>query len=186
MSALATLDRWRQLRYAAPAAALLGSWALAACSQFEIPMWPVPMTLQTYAVLVIGAAFGARLAGAAVGLYLLQGALGLPFFAGGAGGVAHLAGPTGGYLIGFLFGALAIGALADRGWNKSFPGLLAAMTIGHALVFALGLLQLQLFLGWPMALSTGLAPFIAGSVVKTLAAAATVWAGAHFIGRRQA
>jgi biotin transport system substrate-specific component len=162
---------------------LLGSWALAAASQFEAPMWPVPMTLQTYAVVVIGAAFGWRLAGATVALYLLQGAAGLPFFAGGVGGFAHVFGPTGGYLIGFLLAAMAVGALTDRGWNKSLLGLLAAMSIGHAVVFALGLLQLQLFVGWPMAMSSGLTPFLLGSVVKIVAGALTVWTGARFIGR---
>jgi biotin transport system substrate-specific component len=183
MSNTTSIAHWRQMRAAAPIAALLGSWALAASSQFEAPMWPVPMTLQTYAVVVIGAAFGWRLAGATVALYLLQGAAGLPFFAGGAGGYAYLSGPTGGYLIGFLFAAMAVGALADRGWNKTLLGLLAAMSVGHAVVFALGLLQLQLFVGWPMAIATGLTPFILGSVVKIVAGALTVWAGARFIGR---
>lgn len=183
MTDTSALSRWRTMPYAAPFAALLGSLALAAASQFEAPMWPVPMTLQTYAVLVIGAAFGARLAGATVALYLLEGAVGLPMFAGGAGGFVHLIGPTGGYLVGFVFGAVAIGALADRGWNKSLLGLLAAMTIGHVIIFALGLLQLQLFVGWPMAVSTGLTPFVLGSVVKTVAAALTVWLGMRSVGR---
>lgn len=186
MSETTTFSRWRHMRYAAPIAVLLGSWALAAASWFEAPMWPVPMTLQTFAVLVIGATFGARLAAATVALYLLEGAMGLPMFAGGVGGFVHLLGPTGGYLIGFLFGAVAIGALADRGWNTSFLGLLAAMTIGHVIVFALGLLQLQMFVGWPMAVSTGLTPFIAGSLIKTIAAAVTVWLGVRYLGRPQA
>ena len=143
-------------------------------------MWPVPMTLQTYAVLVIGALLGARLAATTVALYLIEGAAGLPFFAGG-GGFAHLIGPTGGYLAGFLIAGALIGAMVERGWAKSFVGLLGAMTIGHVLVFALGVLQLQAFVGWSGAWTSGVAPFILGSIVKTLAAAATVRAAAPFL-----
>ena len=165
--------------YVASIAALAGSWALAAASWVEVPMWPVPMTLQTLAVLVIGALYGARLGAATVALYLVQGAAGLPMFAGGAGGVAHLMGPTGGYLAGFVFAAAAVGALCERGWDKSVLGLLGAMSLGHVLVFVLGLAQLQLFVGWPMAISTGLEPFVLGSVVKTIAAAGLVWGGAR-------
>ncbi|HVU42198.1 MAG TPA: biotin transporter BioY, partial [Xanthobacteraceae bacterium] len=90
---------------------LVGSWLLAASSWIEAPMWPVPMTAQTYAVLLIGAVCGFRLAAATVAAYLVEGAIGLPMFAGGAGGPQHLIGPTGGYLIGFLVGAAAIGWL---------------------------------------------------------------------------
>ena len=153
---------------------LVGSWLLAASSWIEAPMWPVPMTAQTYAVLLIGAVCGFRLAAATVGAYLLEGVAGLPMFAGGAGGPQHLVGPTGGYLLGFLIGAAAIGWLVERGWNRSFASLLGAMTIGHALIFVLGVGYLAVFTGIGGALSAGLYPFILGSIVKTFAAAATV------------
>ena len=153
---------------------LIGSLLLAASSWIEAPMWPVPMTAQTYAVLIIGAVCGFRLAAATVGVYLIEGAVGLPMFAGGAGGPMHLIGPTGGYLFGFLIGAAAIGWLMERGWNRSFAGLLGALTIGHALIFAAGVSYLAAFTGIAGSLSTGLYPFILGSIVKTLAAAATV------------
>jgi biotin transport system substrate-specific component len=153
---------------------LIGSWLLAASSWIEAPMWPVPMTAQTYAVLLIGAVCGFRLAAATVAAYLFEGAIGLPMFAGGAGGPQHLIGPTGGYLIGFLVGAAAIGWLIEHGWNRSFGRLLGAMTIGHVLIFVIGVGYLAAFTGVSGALTAGLYPFILGSIVKTFAAAATV------------
>ncbi len=162
---------------------LAGSWLLAASSWLEAPMWPVPMTAQTYAVLLIGGACGARLAAATVAAYLVQGALGLPVFAGGAGGAQHLIGPTGGFLIGFLIAATLIGFLVERGWGKSFLGLLAAMALGHAAIFALGVAHLSIYAGVEGALAGGLYPFILGSVVKTLAAAATLKAAEGVIRR---
>lgn len=159
---------------AAGAAALIGSWLLAASAWIEAPMWPVPMTAQTYAVLLIGAACGFRLGAATVAAYLLQGALGLPVFAGGAAGAAHLAGPTGGFLAGFLLAAALIGRLVEFGWGRSFLGLLGAMALGHALIFACGIAQLSIFVGLEAAIAGGLSPFVVGSIVKTFAAAATL------------
>jgi biotin transport system substrate-specific component len=153
---------------------LIGSWLLATSSWIEAPMWPVPMTAQTYAVLLIGAICGFRLAAATVTTYLLEGALDLPMFAGGAAGARHLIEPTGGYLFGFLIGAAAIGWLVEHGWGRSFVRLLAAMTIGHTLIFAAGVAYLAVFTGAAGALSAGLYPFVLGSIVKTVAAAATV------------
>lgn len=161
-----------------------GSWLLAASSWIEAPMWPVPMTAQTYAVLIIGAACGARLAAATVGAYLVQGALGLPMFAGGAGGVHHLFGPTGGYLIGFLLAATFVGWLADRGWTRDLLSLIGAMSIGHALIFVAGVSCLALFVGADEAIGGGLTPFVLGSVVKIMAAAATIRAGTLFFQQR--
>jgi biotin transport system substrate-specific component len=154
-----------------------GSWLLAASSWIEAPMWPVPMTAQTYAVLLIGAVCGARLAALTVAAYLVQGALGLPMFAGGAAGVLHLIGPTGGYLAGFLFAAALIGWLIEHGWGRSLSGLLAAMALGHCLIFLSGVSWLALFVGGEHAIASGLTPFLLGAVVKTVAAAATVRAG---------
>src|SRR5690349_15200312 len=101
--------------------ALAGSLLLTASAKAQVPMWPVPMTMQSFVVLVIGMAYGARLAGATVALYLLEGALGLPVFAGTPEkgiGLAYMAGPTGGYLAGFAVAAVAMGWLAERGWDR--------------------------------------------------------------------
>lgn len=159
---------------AAAGVVLAGSWLLAASAWIEAPMWPVPMTAQTYAVLLIGGACGLRLGAATVGVYLLQGALGLPVFAGGAGGIAHLVGPTGGFLVGFLAAAALIGWLVERGWGRSFFALFAAMGIGHALIFAFGVTHLSIYAGVEGAIAGGFVPFIAGAIVKTFAAAATL------------
>lgn len=167
--------------YAGAIAVLAGSAALAASAWVEAPIWPVPITLQTYAVCVIGALFGARLAAATVGAYLIEGALGLPVFAGGAGGFAQLLGPTGGYLAGFLFAAAIAGALMARGWSKSLIGLIAIMLVAHIVIFAFGVLQLQFFVGWGEAWTGGVAPFLIGTIIKTVAAAATVRAAAPIL-----
>jgi len=177
----ALAHRWLTAPYAAAAAVVVGSLVLAASSWVEAPMWPVPITLQTYAVCIIGALFGARLGAACVGAYLIEGALGLPVFAGGAGGFAHLLGPTGGYLVGFLFAAAAAGALVERGWGKTFVALIAVMALAHIVIFAFGVAQLQLFVGWGPAWTGGVAPFLIGTIIKTLAAAATVRAAAPLL-----
>lgn len=169
--------RWSGHWLAAPIAVLVGSLVLTASSYVEAPIWPVPITLQTYAVCIIGALCGARLAAVTVTAYLIEGAIGLPVFAGGGAGFAHLIGPTGGYLIGFLFAAPLAGALVDRG-AKSFVALLGVMVFAHALILTLGALRLQLFVGWAQAWTSGVAPFLIGTAIKSLAAAATVRATA--------
>ena len=92
-----------------------GSLLIAAAAHVKVPFWPVPMTLQTLAIFAIAAAYGRNLAVATLLAYLAQGAVGMPVFTGGAG-LAYMAGPTGGYLAGFLVAAAMIGAAADRGW----------------------------------------------------------------------
>jgi biotin transport system substrate-specific component len=154
--------------------AVLGSLLLAISAKVQVPMWPVPMTMQSFVVTVIGMAFGARLAGATVGLYLLQGAVGLPVFASGAG-LLYMAGPTGGYLAGFLAAAIVCGTLAERGWDRSVAGTLAAMTIGTVIIMLPGYLWLGHVIGWDKdVFALGVGPFIAGSVVKILLGAATL------------
>src|SRR4051794_6282406 len=108
---------------------VVGSLLLTASAKAQVPMWPVPMTMQSFAVLVIGMAYGPRLAFATVGLYLLEGAAGLSVFAGTPErgiGLSYMAGPTGGYLIGFLVSAVAMGWLAERGWDRSILWAAAA------------------------------------------------------------
>jgi biotin transport system substrate-specific component len=154
--------------------AVIGTLALVVSSKVEVPFQPVPMTLQTLAVMILGAAYGARLAGATIALYLVEGLIGLPVFAGDAAGPAVMAGPTGGYLIGFLAAATFIGFLAERGWARSTPRLLAAMTIGHAIIFIFGFSWLATLIGPEKAWMFGVAPFFAATVVKTLLAWALV------------
>ena len=130
------------------------------------------MTLQTLAVLTLGAWFGARLAAATVALYLGEGLIGLPVFAGAAAGPAYLVGPTGGYLVGFLLAAALVGWLAERGWTRGWPLAIAAMTLGHLVIFAAGFAWLAPMLGAGKAWTVGVVPFAAATVVKTLLAAA--------------
>ncbi len=165
------------------ALAIGGSLLLAVSAKIAVPFYPVPMTLQTLAVLVLGAALGARLAAAAVALYLIEGLVGAPVFAGAAGGPAYMAGPTGGFLVGFLVAAATVGFLAERGWDRSWPKLLAAMTLGHALVFAFGFVWLAALIGPARAFAAGVAPFVAATVVKTLLACALVSAAWGAIAR---
>jgi biotin transport system substrate-specific component len=152
---------------------LLGSWLLAAASWAEIPMVPVPMTLQTYAVFVIAALAGRYLATAIVVVWLFQAAIGLPVLAGGAGGLDAVTGPTIGFLAGMLAAAPIIGGFAEtkRGWIA----LTGMFLIGHALVLGLGWAGLVLSGLQPAnAFTGGVAPFLLGAAVKSLAAALTV------------
>lgn len=157
--------------------AVLGSAMLTLSAKLQIPFWPVPMTMQTFVVLVLGMAYGWRLGAVSVVLYLAQGALGLPVFAGTPErgiGLAYMIGPTGGYLVGFLLAALALGWLAERGWGRTLGGTLLAMAAGHAVIFVCGVAWLANLLGWERAVDVGLTPFWAATVVKTLLGAAVL------------
>jgi biotin transport system substrate-specific component len=157
--------------------AVLGSLILWASAKIHIPFWPVPMTMQTFAVLVLGAAYGWRLGSATVILYLAEGAMGLPVFSGTPErgiGIAYMAGPTGGYLIGFVAAVAFVGWLAERGWDHSLWRMLVAMTIGHALVFLFGLAWLTGLIGLEQAVAVGLTPFWTATVLKTALAAAVL------------
>ncbi len=151
------------------AMALLGSAVLAASAQVSLPMWPVPATLQTLAVLLLGALGGSRLGAASVALYLAEGAMGLPVFAHGTGGLAVLAGPTAGYLAGFLPAAWLAG-LAGRGVARQALVLTAA----HLLLFVPGVAWLAGFVGWERAVMAGFVLFVPGTVVKTALALAVL------------
>ena len=153
---------------------LAGSMLIAIAAHIKIPFWPVPMTMQTFAIMVLAAAFGARLGTATVLLYLAEGAIGLPVFAGTPAkgiGLAYMMGPTGGYLVGFLAAAMLIGWLAERGWDRSIVRLGAAMFAGHVLVFAFGYAWLATLIGAEKAWTFGVAPFYAATLFKTALAA---------------
>ena len=157
--------------------------ALCARVVIPLPFTPVPITAQTFAVLLTGAALGAQRGAAAIGLYVLEGLLGLPVFAGGATGLSRLLGPTGGYLLGFIAAAYLTGTLAERGWDRTVRFAAAAMAAGNLVVYLFGVPWLALFLGWPKAVTGGFLPFIPGDLVK-LAAAAVVLPGAWALVRR--
>ena len=149
--------------------AILGSILLIISAKIKVPLYPVPMTLQPLAVLLIGMLFGRNLAAATVGLYILQGILGLPVFAYG-GGFMYLFGPTGGFIIGFLVSAIILGSLADRGWGKNLFLSLLCMIIGLFIIYFFGILQLSIMKGFDFAIIKGFFPFIIGDLYKLLLA----------------
>jgi biotin transport system substrate-specific component len=157
--------------------AIVGSLLLWISARIQVPFWPVPMTMQTFVVLVLGMAYGWRLGAATLLLYLAQGAVGLPVFAGTPEkriGLAYMLSGTGGYLVGFLLAAAVCGYLAERGWDRKFWTTCLAMLIGNAVIYVPGLLWLGTLFGWDKPiLAWGLTPFLLGDLVK-LALAATV------------
>lgn len=162
--------------------ALVGTAILTISAKIQVPFWPVPMTMQTFAVLVIGMAYGWRLGGATLLLYLAEGAVGLPVFAGG-GGAAYLAGPTGGYLVGFVLAAAVVGYLAERGWDRSMLTTLLAMVLGTGIIFLLGVAWLTGLIGLEKAIAGGLTPFLAGAAFKIVLAAAVLPMAWRLVGR---
>ncbi|WP_428246843.1 biotin transporter BioY [Ferrovibrio sp.] len=166
-------------------AMLAGSALLAISAKVQVPFWPVPMTLQTLAILAIGMAFGSRLGVATVLLYLAEGFVGLPVFAGAAAGPAYFAGPTAGYLIGFVASVGLVGWLAERGWDRSLLRCLIAMAVGHAVVFVFGVSWLATLVGVQKALAAGLYPFWAATLVKTLLGVAVMQAAWHLALKRR-
>jgi len=149
------------------------SFGVGLLAQLEIrlPWTPVPITLQPFGVFLAGAALGCRRGALAMLAYLAEGAAGLPFFAGGSAGFAHLLGPTGGYLIGFVPAAFVVGFCAEHGWDRTPLRAFVAMLLGSVVLFACGLTQLAAFVPRGELLRAGLYPFILGDVVKMLAAA---------------
>jgi biotin transport system substrate-specific component len=155
--------------------ALVGSAVLWASAKIQVPFYPVPMTLQTLAVLGLGMAYGWRLAFATLLLYLAQGAFGLPVFAGTPEkgiGLAYMMGPTGGYLLGFLLAATLCGWLAERGWGRNVATTALAMLLGNIVIYVPGLLWLGTLVGWDKpVLEWGLTPFLLGDATKLVLAA---------------
>lgn len=166
------------------AAVVLGSVLLAVSAKVQVPFWPVPMTMQTLVVLMIGMAYGSRLGMATVALYLAEGFVGLPVFAGAGAGPAYFMGPTAGYLAGFVLSAGVLGLLAERGWDRSLPRTLVAMTVGHLVIFVPGVLWLSTLFGMEKAIAVGFVPFIAATVLKTLLGTALVKAAWGVAGSR--
>ena len=158
--------------------AIAGSLALWACAKIQIPFYPVPVTMTTFAVLLIGMVYGWKLGAATILLYLAEGAAGLPVFAGtpekGIGLVYMMSG-TGGYLIGYVIAASVCGWLAEKNWDKNIITTAGAMLIGNALIYIPGLLWLGILFGWDKPiLEWGLIPFIPGDLLKLALAAVTL------------
>ena len=147
----------------------LGSLLLIASSKIKVPLYPVPMTLQPLAVLMIAMLFGRKLATLTVGLYIFKGIIGLPVFAFG-GGFMYLMGPTGGFILGFFASAIIVGHLADLGWGKKVSLSIISMLIGMVVIYALGIFQLSLLKGFNFALVKGFYPFLLGDFYKLLLA----------------
>lgn len=149
-------------------AIFVGTLFLALSSYIEVPMVPVPITMQTFAVMLVGALYGWRLGGITIVAWLVGGALGLPVLAGGAAGAHHFVGPTGGYLFAFPVAGMAVGWLASRGWNGQRVWLsFLAMLIGNAICLVLGAAWLAIFIGTDQAIMAGVVPFLIGGILKS-------------------
>jgi biotin transport system substrate-specific component len=145
---------------------IAGSALLALSARLSFHLGPIPFTCQTLAVVLLGALLGSRHAVASVAAYLLEGAMGAPVFAGGAFGAAYMAGPTGGYLAGFIVAAWLTGLLAERGWDRNRVASIAAMVAGDAVIFLFGVAWLACHIGFGKAVTAGLAPFVLGDAIK--------------------
>ena len=168
--------------------AVLGSIALWISAKIQVPFYPIPMTMQTLIILLIGTAFGWRLGAATVLLYLAQGAAGLPVFAGTPEkgiGLAYMFGPTGGYLFGFILAASLVGWLAERGWDRSVLMTGLAMLLGNVAIYIPGLIWLGSIVGWDKpVLQWGMTPFLLGDATKLLLAALLLPCAWKLIGRK--
>ncbi|KZX22397.1 biotin transporter BioY [Rathayibacter tanaceti] len=157
---------------------LAGAGLTAAMAQLFVPMWPVPFTGQTFAVLLVGTTLGALRGALSMVVYALIGALGAPVFTEGSHGWAVLAGPTGGYIVGFVLASLVTGWLAQRRWDRRVVGTLVSFLAGTATIYLVGLPWLAAALGTlglpadpGSVLSAGLVPFLVGDVLKAVLAA---------------
>ena len=162
---------------------LYGSAIIALCTQVAIG-YPVPVTGQTFAVLIVAALLGSRRGALCALIYLAEGAAGLPVFAHGKAGLPALVGPTGGYLVGFVGAAYLVGALAERGWDRRVGTTVLAMVLGNVVIYACGLFWLVCLihvlgrsLGGGGVLAMGLYPFLAGDALKIVLAAALLPGG---------
>ena len=180
-TALAPLDWTRSVGL------VLGfSLLMALSAQIVIPIAPVPITGQTFVVLLTGAVLGSRLGAITMIVYLVEGASGLPFFYGGSGGLAHLFGPTGGYLVAFPAAAFITGAFAEHDWDRRFPTAVAAMAIGSLVITLSGWTWFSIVTNtsMPVVFTTIVSKLIPGDIIKILLAAAALPAGWALLKRK--
>jgi biotin transport system substrate-specific component len=158
-------------------AVVLGTLFLALASYIEVPMVPVPVNMQTFAVTLIGALYGWRLGAITIAAWLVEGAVGFPVLSGGVGGASYFLGPTGGYLFAFPVVGALVGWLAERGWNGNRVMLaFAAMLLGNLVCLVLGTAWLAVMIGTEKAIAFGFLPFIVGGLLKSALGAATLMA----------
>jgi len=164
-----------------------GSLLIAAAAQLKLflPFTPVPVTGQTFAVLLIAALYGARRGAASAMAYIAMGLMGLPVFSAAPPGPAALVSPTAGYLAGFVAAAWVTGSLSEKGWDRKPWTAALAMAIGSGVIFACGLLWLGRFTGWANVLQTGLFPFIPGDLLKIGLATLVLPTGWKLVGRNR-
>jgi biotin transport system substrate-specific component len=153
---------------------------------FPVPGSPVPVTGQTFGVLLVGGALGLRRGLASVGLYLLIGVVGLPFFAEGKGGLSVVLGATGGYLVGFLLASALVGRLAELGWDRRIVAALGAMALGNVVIYLVGVPWLMVVTKVDLAagIANGVTPFLVGDAIKLLLAAGAFPVAWWVVGRR--
>lgn len=153
---------------------------------FPVPGSPVPVTGQTFGVLLVGGALGFRRGLAATAVYVALGLIGLPFFAEGKGGLSIVLGATGGYLIGFVIAGAIVGRLAELGWDRHLAGAVGAMAIGNALIYVVGLPWLAVVTRSDVqtTLANGLYPYVLGDILKLILAAIVFPAAWWVVGRR--
>lgn len=163
------------------------SLLMALSAQVVIPIGPIPITGQTFAVLLTGALLGSRLGAITMIVYLIEGASGLPFFRGGMAGIAHLMGPTGGYLIAFPAAAFITGAFAEHGWDRRFITAAAAMAIGSVVIMLSGWAWFTILMhASPLvSLYDTVIKFIPGDIIKILLAAAVLPTGWKLVGQKR-
>jgi biotin transport system substrate-specific component len=167
--------------------AVAGSLLLWACAKIQVPFYPVPVSMGTFAVLAIGMAYGPRLGAVTLLLYLAEGAAGLPVFANTPErgiGLAYMVGPTGGYLVGYLVAVLIVGWFAERGADKSAIRLFGVMFVADVAILGLGFAWLASLFGAESAWSTGVVPFLLGDLLKVAIAALAV-SGSRLAAPRQ-
>lgn len=162
---------------------VLGSLFVAAMAQLSIPLQPVPVTGQTFAVLLVGMVLGSRRGALALVAYLGEGLAGLPVFAEAKSGLATMLGPTGGYLVGFIAAAWVVGLLAERGFDRSLFKALIAMAAGNLVIYAFGLTWLATQVGFANALVFGLYPFLIGDALKAGLAALLLPSAWRLVGK---
>ena len=144
---------------------LFGTILLAISAKIQLPFWPVPMTMQTFVIFLIGMTYSLKLSFITVSMYLFEGALGLPVFASG-GGIAYLVGPTSGYLYGMLISSVVISYLANLGFSKTYLKTSISLLIGSFIIFLFGILYLGSIIGYEKAVIAGLLPFIPSELFK--------------------
>lgn len=161
----------------------IGVLLTAVLTRIEIPLAPVPITGQTFAVLLVGALLGSKRGALSMIVYLGSGLMGAPVFSKAGWGLSHLAGPTGGYLVGFVLAAFLVGKLSEMGWDRKVRTTVLAMTFGTIVIYFSGCLWLARFVGGDMVLKVGLLPFLIGDGLKIACAAVALPFGWAVIGK---